>query len=86
MVVPKVKPALPDGLPEQLLSKITLLEMVCICVIIYVFIKLMVCKDIFGFKYHLDIMHTCKHDHTCTTCTFLDALSEEQKILKSSKE
>ena len=34
VVVPKVKPVLPDGLPESLLSKITLLEMVCM----YVFI------------------------------------------------
>ena len=29
VVVPKMKPVLPDGLPESLLSKITLLEMVC---------------------------------------------------------
>jgi len=29
VVVPKVKPVLPDGLPEALVSKITLLELVC---------------------------------------------------------
>ena len=29
VIAPKVKPVLPDGLPELLLSKITLLEMVC---------------------------------------------------------
>ena len=36
VVVPKVKPVLPDGLPEALVSKITLLELVCtvyMCVI-----------------------------------------------------
>lgn len=33
VVVPKVKPVLPDGIPETLLSKITLLEMVCIVIV-----------------------------------------------------
>lgn len=37
VVTPKVKPALPDGIPESLLSKITLLEMVCISVQVHNF-------------------------------------------------
>ena len=62
VTVPKVKPLLPDGLPESLLSKITLLEMVCtlcvyacsyvcvcmyLCICVYLCISMHVCICIF---------------------------------------
>ena len=42
--LPKVKPVLPDDLPESLLSKITLLEMVCIVVCMNNEVPLTLCK------------------------------------------